>query len=46
MVFILNHTDKLAAVTLSDSYVDAFTGEPAGQSLELGSREVKILDAG
>jgi beta-galactosidase len=43
IVFVLNHTDRPAMVMLPGGYVDALTGEPAGQSLELGPREVRIL---
>jgi beta-galactosidase len=43
VLFILNHTDEPAMVTLPEGYVDALTDEPVGRSLGLGSREVKIL---
>jgi beta-galactosidase len=42
-LFLLNHTDELATVTLPDGYIHALTGQQVARSLELGSREVKIL---
>ncbi|GAB4533877.1 MAG: beta-galactosidase [Anaerolineae bacterium] len=45
VVFVLNHTDRPATVTLIDSYVDALTGELVPEELGLGAREVKILRA-
>jgi hypothetical protein len=41
--FLLNHTDAASSVTLPGSYADALTGEPVGQALDLGPREVRIL---
>jgi beta-galactosidase len=42
-LFLLNHTDAAATVTLPGSYADALTGEPLGRELQLGAREVRIL---
>jgi beta-galactosidase len=46
ILFLLNHSDKPAMVTLPDGCVDALTGQPVSRSLGLGSREVKILMEG
>jgi beta-galactosidase len=43
VLFLLNHNDATATVTLSDRYADALTGEPVAQELRLGPREVRIL---
>jgi beta-galactosidase len=45
-LFLFNHTDEPARVTLSDGYVDALTSQPVSRPLGLGSREVKILMEG
>jgi beta-galactosidase len=42
-LFLLNHADAPASVTLPGSYADALTGELVGQALDLGPREVRIL---
>jgi len=42
-LFLLNHTDTPAMVTLPGNYADALTGEPVSQELQLGAREVRIL---
>jgi beta-galactosidase len=44
-LFLLNHTDEPARVTLPEGYVDALAREPVSRSLGLGSHEVKILHA-
>ena len=43
VIFLLNHNDVPARVTLLARYTDALTGEPVGQELRLGPREVRIL---
>jgi beta-galactosidase len=42
-LFLLNHQETPAMVTLPTSYADALNGEPVGEELELGPRQVKIL---
>jgi beta-galactosidase len=42
-LFLLNHAETPAAVTLPANYADALTGEPVSEELELEPRQVKIL---
>ena len=42
-LFLLNHTETPAMVSLPVNYVDALTGEPVSEELELEPRQVKIL---
>ena len=43
VLFLLNHNDAAATVTLPARCADALTGEPVTQELRLGPREVRIL---
>ena len=43
VLFVLNHNDVPTTVMLPALYADALTGEPVGQELQLGPREVRIL---
>jgi beta-galactosidase len=43
VIFLLNHNDVPARVTLLACYTDALTDEPVAQELWLGPREVRIL---
>jgi len=43
VLFLLNHNDAPATVTLPTRYADALTDEAVNQDLRLGPREVRIL---
>jgi beta-galactosidase GanA len=42
IVFLLNHNQAAATVTLPEGTIDALTNEPLGRHLELGPREVQM----
>jgi beta-galactosidase len=43
VLFLLNHNETPASVTLPAPYADALSGEPVPRELSLGPREVRIL---